>query len=473
MNPSGGLWLRVAVFFVASSGVCANCLIGQEPRLAPTPPMGWNSWDAFGEAVKESDIRTTADWIAKNLKSYGWQYVVVDSGWYVTNHGVGFNAKEAKFSLDDFGRYTPAVNTFPSAANGTGFRPLADYVHRLGLKFGLHILRGIPKEAVSKNLPIQGSTFRAQEAANTADTCPWNPFNYGLDATKLAAQAYYDSLARQFVEWGVDFVKIDCISSRPYKGDEIRLISQALRKTGRPIVLSLSPGAAPLDKADEMAQYAQMWRISDDEWDVWNSSQDFPQGVNNQFERAAQWAPHSRPGNWPDADMLAIGRLQPSPGWGEPRQSRLTHDEQRTLLTLWSIFRSPLIIGANLLQCDDWTKSLLTNAEVIALNQHSKNNHPVPTAFPNSAIWLAERETGDGYYLALFNRSDAADKVLFNPKMLGIKEQEYRMRDLWTHKDFGQIRRGYPGGPMDVLVRLPAHGCALYLLRPAAKSEAR
>src|SRR3974390_116075 len=171
--------------------------------------------------------------MAKNLKQYGWEYVVVDSGWYVKNHAAGYNAKDAEFSLDGYGRYTPAANTIPSAAEGKGFRPLADYIHSLGLKFGVHILRGIPKEAVAKNLPIENSSFHASDAADTADTCPWNPFNYGLDTTKAAAQAYYDSLARQFAAWGVDYVKADCISSHPYKGEEIRLLSQALKKVSR------------------------------------------------------------------------------------------------------------------------------------------------------------------------------------------------------------------------------------------------
>jgi alpha-galactosidase len=453
-------WFQVAVVLALNAVLCVRGVMAQEQVLAPTPPMGWNSWDAFGESVKENDIRTTADWIAKNLKPFGWEYVVVDSGWYVTNHGVGFNAKDAKFSLDEFGRYTPAVNTIPSAANGAGFRPLADYVHKLGLKFGLHILRGIPKEAVANKLPIQGSQFHAQDGADTNDSCPWNPFNYGLDATKPAAQAYYDSLARQFADWHVDFVKIDCISSRPYKGEEIRMISQALKKVHRPIVLSLSPGAAPLDKADEMAKYAQMWRISDDEWDVWQSSEDFPQGVNNQFERAAQWAPHSRPGNWPDADMLAIGRLEPAPGWGAPRQSRLTHDEQRTLFTLWSIFRSPLIIGANLLLCDDWTKSLLSNAEVIAVDQHSKNNHAIETT-AQSAAWVAEPESGGGLYVALFNRGDELRTIRYTWKQLGLNDREYLVRGLWEHKDLGHADA--------IEVTLRPHASALYAIRPIPK----
>ena len=350
------LLVSVATVFVMAK----PATLDSATLLAATPPMGWNSWDAYGETVSETDIRANAEWMAEHLKSFGWQYVVVDSGWYVTNHSAGTNADSAQFSLDAYGRYTPAVNTIPSAAQSASFKPLADYVHSLGLKFGIHILRGISKEAVRKNLPIAGSSFHAVDAANTSDTCPWNPFNYGLDAGKPAAQAYYDALAQQYAGWGVDFLKVDCIADHPYKGDEIRLISQALGKTGRPMVLSLSPGPAALEKAEELRQYAQMWRISDDVWDLWHSGTQFPSGIGNQFARAAKWAAFSGPGHWPDADMLPIGRLEPAAGWGKPRATRLTQDEQRTQLTLWSIFRSPLMMGGNLTLSDEWTKSLLT-----------------------------------------------------------------------------------------------------------------
>lgn len=281
-----------------------------------------------------------------------------------------------------------------------------------------------------------------------------------MDTNKPAAQAYYDSLAQQFAAWRVDYVKVDCIASHPYKGEEIRLLSQALRKTGRPIVLSLSPGPAPIEKASEMAKYAQVWRISDDEWDVWQSSEDFPQGVNNQFERAAQWAVHSRPGNWPDADMLALGRLEPAPGWGVPRATRLTKDEQRTLLTLWVMLRSPLIMGGNLMLCDEWTRSLLTNTEVLAVDQHSRGNHAVETS-AKSAVWIAEQETGGGYYVAVFNRSDAAQTLRYTLQELGLKNSEYALRELWEHKELGEAS--------SIEVTLPARGSILYALRPQAK----
>jgi hypothetical protein len=458
MKLHGMIWAGMLV--VSMLTCCAGIAIAQETKLAQTPPMGWNSWDAYGESVKESDIRASAEWMAKNLKPYGWQYVVVDAGWYVKNHNLPPNSKDAQFSLDEFGRYIPATNSIPSAANGAGFQPLADYVHSLGLKFGLHLIRGIPREAVAKNMPIANSPYHAQDAADTSDVCPWNSYNYGLDTTKLAARAYYESLAAQLVAWHVDFLKVDCISSHPYKGDEIRLLSESLRKAGRPIVLSLSPGPAPLEKADEMAKYSNMWRISDDEWDLWYGTQDFPQGVNNQIDRAVKWAAYSKPGNWPDADMLAIGQLKPSAGWGDPRASRLTKDEQRTLLTLWSIFRSPLIMGGNLLLCDDWTKSLLTNPEVIAVDQHSKGNHAAITT-EKAAVWVAQPDSGEGFYVAVFNRSDAAQEMKYAWKEIGVGEGKFPVRDLWEHKELG------PADGVDVT--LPAHASALYLVRPEKK----
>jgi alpha-galactosidase len=424
--------------------------------LAPTPPMGWNSWDSYGTTITEADFQANAKWFAEHLKSFGWQYVVIDMEWFVTNPTAEGNSKTSQYSLDDHGRYTPAILRFPSSTNNSGFKPIADYVHSLGLKFGIHILRGIPKQAVEKNLPIEGSSYHAADAADTSDTCPWNFDNYGLDTSKPAAQAYYDSIARLYASWEVDFIKVDCISSRPYKGEEIRMLSTALRKTGRPIALSLSPGAAPIEKVDEMRQYAQAWRISDDVWDLWHSTVDYPQGLGDQFPRIAKWAGMAQPGGWPDADMLPIGYLGPAPGWGKARQTRLTHDEQRTLLTLWSMFRSPLMIGGNLPSNDAWTTSLLSNAELIELDQHSKENRPV-ISMPTTVVWTAKSESGDDGYVAIFNLDDHQQKVSYTWKDLGLPAARYRARNLWEHLD-----REAAGS---ISVSLTPHGCAVYRLR--------
>ena len=439
---------------VATSQAPANPAQPSQPSvLAATPPMGWNSWDGYGTTVKEADVKANAKWLAEHLKASGWQYVVVDMEWFVTNPTAEGNSKTAQYTLDGYGRYTPALNRFPTAASDAGFKPLADYIHSLGLKFGIHILRGIPKQAVEKNLPIADSSYKATEAANNSDTCPWNPDNYGLDTTKPAAQAYYDSIAKLYASWEVDLIKVDCISSRPYKGDEIRMLSSSLAKSGRDIVLSLSPGPAPLEKTEEMRQYAQMWRISNDVWDLWHSTVEYPQGLGDQFANVAKWAGVAQPGHWPDADMLPLGRLGPAPGWYQPRDTRLTHDEQRTLMTLWSIFPSPLMVGGELPSADEWTTSLLTNVEVIAMDQHSTGNHPVVTT-GKTIVWVAQSTSTQDQYVALFNISESGQTLQYAWKDLGFPAAKYKLRDLWQRKDVGV--RG------SIQVTVPSHGVALY-----------
>jgi len=429
-------------------------------ELAATPPMGWNSWDGYGTTVNEADVKANASWLAAHLKDFGWQYVVVDMEWFVTNPIPEGNSKASQYQLDEYGRYIPAPNRFPSAVAGAGFRPLADYVHSLGLKFGIHILRGIPKQAVEKNLPVQGAKFHAGDAALQSDTCPWNFDNFGIDTSKPAGQAYYDSIARLYAQWDVDLIKVDCIASHPYKGEEIRMLSEALRKTGRPIVLSLSPGAAPLDKADEMGRYAQMWRISDDIWDLWHSTVAYPQGLGDQFANVQKWAGIGRPGAWPDADMLPLGFLGPAPGWGKPRQTRLSHDEQRTSMTLWCIFPSPLMVGGDLTKADDWTSSLLTNREVLDVDQHSTRNR-VAVSDDEITIWVAQsKENPEQYYVAAFNRSESSKSREFAWKDLGLSATNYRLRDLWEHKDLGQAAK--------LAVSLPSHASLLYAVRVEA-----
>jgi hypothetical protein len=426
--------------------LAALSLLAQQPdaALAPTPPMGWNSWDAWGMTIDETGARATAEYMAQHLKSYGWQYVVIDEGWFIPKQA------NAPFTLTPDGRYIPAPDRYPSTANGAGFRPLADYIHSLGLKFGIHLVRGIPRSAVANNAPIADSAWRAADAADTSDTCPWNKDNFGVRAGP-AGQAYYDSVAKLFAGWGIDFLKVDCIADHPYRGDEIRMISEALRKTGRPIVLSLSPGPTAIDKAVEVSGLAQMWRISDDFWDHWGpwAGHDWSQGLLAQFTSAAKWAPFGGPGHWPDADMMPIGNLTPHAGEDVPRHSRFTPDEERTLVTLWSIARSPLMMGGNLLAMDDYTLSLLTNPEVIAVDQNSSGNHALSTT-DKAAIWEARPASGQGRYMAVFNLSNQTQP--FAVPLAGPKN----IRDLWARKDLA--------GSEVLAVTLAPHACALYLI---------
>lgn len=417
--------------------------------VAATPPMGWNSWDSFGLTINQSEFEHEADYMHQHLQKYGWQYMIIDEGWFAGYPDKkGVPRKVEGYNISPNGLYLPAPNRFPS-----GFKAIADYVHSLGLKFGIHIIHGIPREAVAKNLPILGSRFTARQAAKTSDVCAWNSDNYGVK-DNAAGQAYYDSMLRMYASWGVDFLKVDCIS-QPYNAKEIQMIHKAILKTGRPIVLSLSPGPTPLKDALNAENNANMWRISNDMWDVWSKPPDapsFPQSLTAQFGLLAQWVPFRGPGHWPDADMLPIGTLAPHPGWGKPRVSRLNHEEERTLVTLWSIAKSPLIMGGNLLKMDPYTLSLLTNPQVIAIDQHSYGNHPL-TLNENGSIWAAAGE--DGLYVALFNFDDKARVMSANWNQSGLVGPRI-VADLWSHQSLGTMR--------DIQVKVPPHGCRLLLV---------
>lgn len=268
-------------------------------KLAQTPPMGWNSWDCYGASVREDEVRANADYIAKNLKQYGWEYVVVDIQWYEPNAKSDQYNPHAPLVMDDYSRLMPAVNRFPSAAEGQGFKPLGDYIHSLGLKFGIHILRGIPRQAVAQNTKILGTDYTAADIADTSSTCDWNTDMYGVDPSKPGAQEYYNSIFQLYAEWGVDYVKVDDIS-RPYRKDEIELIRSAIDNSGRPMVLSLSPGPTPVAEGEHVSKHANLWRMTDDFWDRWDL-------LYGMFERADAWSDYIGPGHWPDADMLPLG----------------------------------------------------------------------------------------------------------------------------------------------------------------------
>ena len=391
--------------------------------IAQHPPMGWNSWDCYGAAVTEEIVRQNAAYMAKHLKPYGWEYVVVDIQWY---QPTALNHQYEPFStltMDEYGRLLPAENRFPSAANGAGFKPLADYVHSLGLKFGIHIMRGLPRMAAHKHLPIFGSTFGCHEAANPNSICAWNPDMYGLRCDQAAARDYYNSIFRLYAEWGVDFIKCDDIAREyPHCQREIELISEACRASGRDMVLSLSPGPAPVEQAEHLKQYANMWRITDDFWDDWRL-------LKGMFERAEKWCIHSAPGHWPDADMLPVGALRQCDSPDE--WTKFTEAEQRTMMTLWSMMRAPLMIGAEMTKNDPFTLDLLTNRDVLNIGKESFCGHPVTTTDEES-IWVAPRQDGRGVYVALFNLSDEARTVGIDLDRIDVRAEQ--AKELWSKK---------------------------------------
>lgn len=463
-------FLMTKTAFLPSAFLAALCLFSQPSRpqaLAATPPMGWNSWDAYGLTIDEEQFKANASVLA-SLEQYGWSYAVIDEGWYMANPS-GKTVEQKQYLFDGHGLLIPAPDRFASAANGAGFKPLAEWVHAQGLKFGIHIVRGIPRQVVAANLPIAGTSFHAADAADTTSPCPWDEGNWGIK-DNAAGQAYYDSMLQLYASWGVDFLKVDCIATNPYRPTEIQQIAAAIHKTGRPMVLSLSPGPAALDDEPAVAKYAQMWRISNDHWDGWNFHEqpyhnEFPFSLKSEFDRLALWFTYVGPDSWPDADMLPEGYLGPNPGWGAPRQSRLSPDEQRTEFTLWCVARSPLIFGGNLTKLDSFSRSLLTNQTLLFIDQTASYSRPIdPTTlgpgFENARVWRATiaQPGARGYaeYFAFFNLADNPVTLHSTWKQLGLDEAKHSARNIWDDSVIKESK--------DFSITLPPHGSTLFEL---------
>ena len=466
MNFAGlSLLCFVMLSGLSSCNTKAPDKVKKDAGVAPTPPMGWNSFDAYDCRINEDQYKRTVDFMAENLLKYGWEYAVIDYIWWHPNPGEWDNpdmrfghpniryASDGKpldpTTIDEYGRLLPSVERFPSAADGKGFKPLANYVHGKGMKFGIHIMRGIHRAAWYENLPVMGANVKARDIAETQDTCAWCNNMYGVDPTKPGAQEYYNSLFNLYASWGVDFVKADDTMFPPYHKGEIELIRNAIDQCGRPMVLSLSCGEAPLGMASHLKANANMWRISADFWDDWES-------LEHNFGLMNAWSSHAGPNAWPDADMLPIGKLSlDNRPHGPERESQFTIPEQYTLISLWSIARSPLMIGADLLQANDSLMFFLTNPEVIAVNQNSTDNRQVFNK-QKKCVWIATNpETGERY-LALFNLAEKEQEIVFDFELEYLRGK-YLVRDLWQQKDIGVFENNFKAF-------LPPHGAAIYKL---------
>ncbi len=410
---------------------------------AKTPPLGWNSWDCFGAAVNEEQLIANADYMAKHLKQYGWEYVVCDIQWYEPKSRDNDYNNFTELEMDEYGRLIPAENRFPSSKGGKGFKPIADYIHSLGLKFGIHIMRGVPRQAAAKNCKIYGSDKTCRQIAHHFSVCSWNTDMYGLYNCQ-GAQDYYNSIINMYSEWGVDFIKCDdiCVTEfrkwdNPYTADyEIEMLRKAIDNCGREIVLSLSPGPAPREKADHLCKNANMWRLTGDFWDRWEP-------LYNMFDKCAQWQGVSAKGNYPDCDMLPIGRLSKNGTCHGPqnRMSQFTKAEQYTLMSLWGIFKSPLMIGGNLPDNDDFTLSLLTNSEYMEMHAKSYGARQIAREEKNGKGKIVWAANGKGCkYIALFNTGDKEKVLKVDLSTVLMPDTDYKALDIWQNEQLGSFK---------------------------------
>ena len=429
-------------------------------KWAKTPPLGWNSWDCFGAAVTEEQLIANADYMAENLKEYGWEYVVCDIQWYEPKSKDNDYNNFTELEMDEYGRLIPAVNRFPSSAGGKGFKPIADYVHSLGLKFGIHIMRGVPRQAVAKNCPVYNSDKTCRQIAHHFSVCSWNTDMYGMYNCE-GAQAYYNSIINMYAEWGVDFIKCDdiCVTEfrrwdNPYTADyEIEMLRRAIDNCGREIVLSLSPGPAVREKAEHLCRNANMWRLTGDFWDQWYK-------LHEMFDKCEQWQGVGREGNFPDCDMLPIGRLSKNGVCHGPqnRMTQFTVPEQYTLMTLWGIFRSPLMLGGNLPENDDLTLSLLTNSEYMNMHRNSYGAKQIFRSEKNgrgTIVWSANGRKCK--YVAVFNTDIKARKIKVDLTDILMADTSYSVFDIWENKFADNAKNS-------LIAEVAPHGAKLYKL---------
>ncbi|MBN2531212.1 MAG: putative Ig domain-containing protein [Deltaproteobacteria bacterium] len=420
--------------------------------LALTPPLGWNSYDSFGGSVNEQETLAAAKAMKTHLAPYGWNTMVIDYLWY-DNEQV----------IDENGRYQPSPDRFPSSVDGKGFKPIADQIHDMGLLFGIHIMRGIPRKTVTANSPIANSSFKAADAANTSDACPWDKHMWGVRGDTAAGKAWYDSIISQYAQWGVDFIKVDDIVN-PYSGRfeyhaaEVSAIAAAIKKTGRSIVLSLSPGPMQTRDVAQMNADANMWRMVNDFWDTNGLS-----SLDEEFSTAYDWSITDgiTQGHWPDADMLPLGYLGPRCPAHGAGQNALSHNQQYTVMSLWSILPSPLMFGGNptRLANDPWTVALLSNPEVLAVNQDAAGHRSKRISKQGSTeIWARELQDG-GVAVALFNKGQSDTQISVSFEQLDLSGA-LTVRDLWQHEDVAATNNG-------ITASVPAEGAMMYRISDA------
>jgi alpha-galactosidase len=400
--------------------------------LALKPPMGWNSWDCFGFDVNEAEVKATADFIAKNLKSLGYEYIVLDMNWYAPEWPTIKHSQAASYHIDTFGRLLPDTIKFPSSAGGKGFKPLADYIHNLGLKFGVHILGGIPKKAVVANCLIKGTSIHAQSIIHAERGGYWYESFNGINLAKPGGQEYYNSIFELYSEWGVDFIKADYLAFQT----ELIGISRASRTCKRDIIISAVPDRIP---EQILKENVHMARIGIDLWDKW-------EWVKRSFFMAAIVVKEAEPGYWPDMDILPVGKLTiKSPRSDtKPHISNLTGDELYSLFSLWYITRMPLFIGGYLPETDPFTFGLVKNEEALEVNRNSCNNRQIYQFETDFIVWIADIPDSRDKYVAFFNISDKKNPVEIGTSwdQLGLTDQTYNVRDLWGKKNLGAFKDG-------------------------------
>ena len=394
-------------------------------KIAITPPMGWNSWNCWAAQVSDKNVRASAKaMVDSGLINHGWTYINIDDTWQ-GKRGGSFNALQSNQKFPDM-------------------KGLCDYVHSLGLKVGVYSTPWITSYA---GYPGGSSDDPNGDWVKLA--------NYESNK-RLGKYAFDTNDAQQYGQWGIDYLKFDW---HTHKEKEIAAMANALKATGRDIIYSLSAGM-DFGTAALCEKLANCWRTTGDIRDGWTKkqvSETWAYGVTDIWKEHLKWAPFSGPGHWADADMLVVGKV----GWGNPHPTKLKPDEQYTHISLWCLWSSPLLIGCPLDQLDDFTQNLLTNDEVLALNQDplGKMAKQLPHD-GNDRVLIKDLEDGSKA-VGLFNTGEEYIAVKVTWQQLDVTGNQ-SVRDLWRQKNIGIYKDSF-----EAVVR--PHGVVLVRIQPVNK----
>lgn len=434
LSTNGILKITGALVFIFCATVQKS--EAQISNSCPAPPLGWNSWTNHGWKISEKAILENAFVMAVKLKASGYRYIVLDGGWH-DNPEQGDSAV-----TDQYGKIT-SKERFPH-----GIAYLADTIHSLGLKFGIHIMRGVSRTGYKNNIPVFGTPYRVRDITDTSSLCSWSDDNYGIDMAKPGAQEYYDSFIAQLVSWGVDFIKIDDVTEHPA---EILAVKAAIKKTGKRVVLSLSPGDNSMIKNIEAFNAADMVRITPDIWD--NQA-----GINQAFYSWKRWSGVTGRNFWADMDMIPFGHLglcNPNPDYliagnntegkeqGKERMSAFSLNQKYTFITLRAMSASPFFMGGDLPTSDSLSFAIITNKEMLACNQNGVMGKLISEK-DSLEVWeTGNKKNVNKGWIAVFNRSNTEKQIRLTPFYFNFKEP-FSLYNIWQKKWLGILTDNSP-----------------------------
>lgn len=406
--------------------------------LCPKPPLGFNSYDCYPGYLDQETVKKLIDVMAEKYLPSGYEYFVIDGGWYaelIIDPATKLPVGES-LNIDKNGLPGPSRFFFPD-----GMKPLIDYAHKKGLKFGLHLMRGAIRQGIKENCVVKGTNIPLKDIVDTLSICRWANMSYGVDMDKPGSYEFYKSVVDKLASWGVDFIKYDDITGMP---KEINAITKAIKENGRPIALSLSPGEDTKVEFMPYYQNCNALRITQDIWDN-------QRGIDKSFVAMKVFQGRGFSGFWPDLDMIALGPLEvnaaPKAGVTKKgkRFSLLNQDQAYTFITQRAIYASPLFIGGDMLTMDDFTYQLLTNKDMLACNQNGVTGFLM---YDNDSIQIyktpARNDPSKGW-VAVFNLNNSPEKrslkkadfgFFYQRPALNVLLRNYHLRDIWNQKEY-------------------------------------